>query len=731
MPNINYGLYAFSKRSYLDLERKYLSVKFGQTTKQKISERIKEQEKKSDNKEKVHTLLTFTLGYHENIELDNKVRWDVIKNTVSTENGYALFEQGKVEYDTKNENDKEFLDVNVEEYLTKYGDDFESIVNDKDFLKTLEKYIQFSIKRVTGTGSVLKNPPELRIHQDESRKKMLKNKDNFWMLLQLSARFGKTYTVLEYTQEISEIYKDDDVALLIISKNLGSNNSFKNDAEGIGYNYEIHTVSLFQDEDNIKEQLKRLKYLKGKRIVIVTDEVDQASHTPESRNKINKTLKLLKGDVMNFILMSGTGIDKGMKIIKDSDYSELEVYLEVVTYNDLLSMYSSDPLSPIVKRRFHYFQFDLGVDLLNISQTIKDVEKHDDLIKYLDLGPLKFNSQYGSRYPYEATKAIQVFVSNVTNSDLRLFADSYQDAHPENDVMAICSENNFTNGSAEDKVLRRLRTNGGKNTVIFCCEMSQRSFSVAPIGRVVILKDGPISDASIQKMSRALTYEKGKTMADIVVISASSFNEFTCGLFQLEEGRYTDSKEREGRFQMFYDNNIFIEHIKGGHRKQNILGMLDDYAKFQTQPNFLMQKYVDDENIDLNGIFGFKHKKVASNTCVVKDNALIKSISDEYKENDIKLDTEKIKKLETLCKFLNILPTVSFEIYGTNDIEDIDPSQWRQMFSKFMDRDVFFKNLKYETFKKDLDNGFKVLTKLSDEEKSDKLIELTSLRQQF
>jgi hypothetical protein len=228
-----------------------------------------------------------------------------------------------------------------------------------------------------------------------------------------------------------------------------------------------------------------------------------------------------------------------------------------------------------------------------------------------------------------------------------------------------------------------------------------------------------------------LTYEKGKTMADIVVISASSFNEFTCGLFQLEEGRYSNNKDREERFQMFYDNNIFIEHIKGGHRKQNILGMLDDYAKFQTQPNFLMQKYVDDDMIYLDGIFGFKHKKVTSKTCAVKDNALVKSISDEYKEKDIKLDTEKIKKLETLCKFLNLLPTVSFEIYGTNDIEDIDPSQWRHAFGKFMDRDVFFKNLKYETFKDDLENGFKVLDKLSAEERTEKLKELATLRQQF
>ena len=70
----------------------------------------------------------------------------------------------------------------------------------------------------------------------------------------------------------------------------------------VNYYYVYRTLqTLFLDlkrkEKKVKKELKSLK-LKGKNVIMVTDEVDQASHTNESRTKINSLIDMIDFDVI-------------------------------------------------------------------------------------------------------------------------------------------------------------------------------------------------------------------------------------------------------------------------------------------------------------------------------------------------------------------------------------------------------------------------------------------------
>lgn len=734
-----YHIYAHTQKS--NLEGNYLSIKLGQTVSKTAEGRVSEQEKAEANKHKFYNLLTYEIDYQRHINVDDRIRNRMIDDAVLLDNKNLAFKQGELEYDGKDRN--EFIDVEVSKYIKRHKNKFKSIINDEEFISYIDQKCQEAINKEFKNKKFRRNMPVLRDHQVISVDKMTENMSSTWFLLQYCARYGKTYSTLEYVQRVSK--KHDNLVLLIISKNLASNNSFVISAEGINYNFDIETISLFRSEDNVRESLSSLNYLKGKNVVIVTDEVDQASHTSQSREKINKVLKLLKGNLINFILMSGTGIDKGMKIVKSSPYSDSKkypVFKDMVTYTDLLTFYKGNKHSPIVNRRFHYMKYELGSHLLNISQSIQDLEKHDEVISFLDSGPLKFNKKYHGRHPFEPTRAIQVFISNISNEDLISFSESYQEAHPEINVISMCSNTGWTNGNAENNINRMLRQDA-RNMVIFCCEMGQRSFSIPEINRVLVLKDGELSDASIQKMSRALTWEKKKDVADMFVISGCEFNEFACSVFQKEEGSTLEGKELRDKFYVFFDNNTFVEHFDGKSRiiksDDSKLKILDLYTKYKTKINYFIHKFYLDDNLVLDGV-SFNPTTAKTKTCVVKEEQT-KSLDSSEESSVDELDTimddigaskkdkNYLKKLEMLFNVSLLLPTVSTELCSSNGLDGITTDKWDMYLGKIVPKSIFDLNMKYEKFRNEIDDIFVRFQDLSDDEKTNQLITLSELRQ--
>lgn len=109
---------------------------------------------------------------------------------------------------------------------------------------------------------------------------------------------------------------------------------------------------------------------------------------------------------------------------------------------------------------------------------------------------------------------------STTNKNLSIIVKILSQAL-ENTAVVQVNGNTMTNASAEKKVKEKIEEarNKGMNVLLVSAGMAQRSFSVGEIGTVYLAYDGGSSDATTQKVSRALTPHSEEKIGRVVSLS--------------------------------------------------------------------------------------------------------------------------------------------------------------------------------------------------------------------
>lgn len=556
---------------------------------------------------------------------------------------------------------------------------------------------------------VAKKPPlqliTLRNHQQIVLDEMLEA-DKFFNLLNLAPRFGKTYLILEYAQALTE-QKYDNVYLVIASKNLSSNSSFEDSYNGShkgkpNYEFKLISSSLFVNDEIILEKLDNIP--KNANVILVTDEADLASHSTISREKLRHIKEKL--NVVKQIVMTGTGIYKADKIIRDESIEE-NTFRKTVTYSDLFELSEN-----IVKRNFITAKMTMQEDsmMLNIAQSFAEARRHKKLVPYIDTFLYK-NPDINIS---EDSKVAMVFINTKLNSHLVKFSKEYKSQHPDTIVTTITSEEGYSNKDSERKIKRLLRRNPGKKVVIFSRQMSSRSFSISEIDLVINMADGPLTNASIQKISRGLTQnnENTKKSSNIVLIS---FTDVSLGedLFLSEHENILNETESTiiNKAKRFFSLNDFSSFIFDAteltFENETDYGELfiDKLLKFSDSARYILGRIYDlDLDIDFALNSEKKRKDITKSKKTLQPSKKSESEPKEKKKNE--KDNYKLK--EIYSELLVCLPYISHELLKANTITEligINEKDWDSLipFSK----ESFIQNLENNGFEYQIETLFR------------------------
>ena len=626
-------------------------------------------------------------------------------------------------WDAVNAAGDNFRDYRVHEVLEYQG--YERELNDNgsksEWFKDITlKIVENAIKQVSGLNRVYISV-QLRPHQKSALSLMVKA-DKYFNLLNLAPRFGKTYLILEYAQEMSKKY--DNVVLVVASKSLSSNESFENDAKNVKYDFVIKSSSLFKKDEMITDSLEDVS--DNANVILVTDEADIASHTKKSLAKL-ETIKN-KLNIIKQISMSGTGIYKADKIIKGGATKENTFRLNV-NYTDLLVNSEN-----MVKRNFINIKMDMKIndEILNIRQSFSDSRTFPNLVKYID----NFLYRNSNVNIDEDSQCAMVFVNTETNKNLKNFVREYEVAHPDVHVELVTTSDGHSNRTAQKNIKKIQNKVGNKKLVIFSRQMSSRSFSIPEIDTLLIMEDGLVSNASYQKMSRVLTQNKENTkeVGNIIRISFSDLN-LAEEVFLVEN----ESVESEMTLKIqnfftyndftkivFEDGNIVEKSEISDYYAQNPELFLDQLMKFSDNSKYVLGR-IAGLGVEVSG--DFNNSKTKSVTKSDKTKGKDKKTNDnkDKKPGEPKEESEDLKMLEKYSEIIVCIPTVAKQILGVDTLDDltnVSEQSWDSVLP--IDRDTFIRNLEINGFKDQIESLYRAY-KVENSYTNDKIDQWMSL----
>jgi len=578
----------------------------------------------------------------------------------------------------------------------------------------------------------------LRPWQRETVDEML-DADKKFNLLSLAPRFGKTFTVLEYTKLLAEKLKED-IILVPASKNLSSNASFVKDYTEGGYHVHggfpiLDNASLFRNEDLILEALKS-EIPADTKIVLVTDEADIASHTSISREKLDAIHSNF--NIIKQIAMSGTGIFKAAKIFKD--IPEEDIFFKAINYTELMN-YDFDEL---VKRNFFNIQLDTeeiralnkqlcGDDeYLNIRQALDNAETYPALSTYLR----KFvdDEKFATNLGLQQSDVSMIFLNASTKKKLKEFVKYFENDHPEIKVISITGDDT-TNRQAEAKTKETLdlmkKNEDERKLVIFSMGMGSRSYSIPQIRRVIIVNDGFITPTFLQSSARCLTYnmlDQAPQAADILRVSFERC-EIAPEIFMLENETcgYDDTTiERVTRFlQLNSFINVLLTNKEINTRlwesnETAVMAFIDRTLKFTDSTKYIMSKlYGEGIEVDVEGM---KVKKSAGRTADTSAKNVKGAKDKKEKQKMAKEDEKALEAYVNIIRHLPYLPVLSgHNIQSVNDLKKID---WDFIN---ISKELFFKNMKKDTFKNQIEAIFRAAENKTETEIIEKVYDFAEL----
>jgi len=691
----------------------WLPSKEGLSIEQWWIERIKQQ-RTASNLAKAFPMGCFVVHNNEDTKLDDKIRNFICNLDIHQEVNLEDDGAGK-EWILTNVSDiyeeLNFYPKNVKEILSN------SIFMEKWFNKVKNSKVSYFDDENTS------NPYQLYPWQKDVVLEM-ENSGKDLFLLSLPPRFGKTISILEYLKRRVEqgVYKREELYLLPLSKSLSSNTSFFKDYKRFGFTNWfniVDNISLFKDETKVIHELKQ-RLPENAKVVIVTDEADQASHTDISVNKMKEIIS--EFNIVIRISMTGTGIGKASKIFKGISIDDL-CYIHK-TYTEL-GDYESDTY---VKRNFVNVQHKLADDELNFKQSFDDPIHYDTISKYLYLWTLDNITE--SRLGLQKTEAVMVGINTPTKKRLIEFGDYFKNKYSDEcDVLVLCGK--FTNNAnAEDYTTKHLNTmrknKDMRRLVVFTIDMGSRSYNESRIYRTVLCGDNGLTESKLQLGMRAATPEGGKKICDIIRISLSPFD-MVSEVIMLENETLDYSKKSKKIIKKFVTNNSFLNVVvddSGTITSEQLSDCNEDIGEILDKAN----KFNDTTSFWIPRLFGQGLVVDTNGNTPNKLNSKTKTVSTTL-SNGKKVNTnrnntgmkESEKKLRNYIDISRCIPSIAY-IQGYVDISKfLLEGDWEQNLP--IDKKLFVDNLKIESFYNFIDNSFDRCKGWDEEQHKERLLE--------
>ena len=667
----------------------WLPSKEGQSIEQWWLDRINQQKNASSYTKPIPM---GCFGVHENN--DTKLD-DTIRKYVST----IKYHQ-EVNYEGGNE----WILTNVSdiyEELNFHPTCVDDIINNPEFMKLWFDRIRASKYSYFKNNEIVSRVYKLKQWQQNVVDEMI-GSNKTYHILGLAPRFGKTLTVLDYFKRkiLNSDYSKDKLWLVPVSKSLSSNSSFFNDYKDFGFSkyFNIINTSLFVDDEKIIQTLKE-QIPSDAKIVLITDEGDLASHTTISIDKIESIKNTF--DVVEQIVMTGTGIGKATKIFKGVSIDLInQIY---ITYSEMVEIGGQ-----VVKRNFINVQYDIkkdfDEDVLNIRQSVDDAANHPQLAKYI--GDFTINSGMENRMNLQPTEIVMVFIKPSQNKYLTQLVNVYQNMYSDKvKCLILTGQEGANNRKAENDVKKAydtMRKNGdNRKLIVFSAGIGSRSFSVSKIYREINFCDSELTSATVQEFARVLTYEDNKEVADIIRIGFSPM-ELAEQLYLTENDVPDYSDKSYSRARMFLMNNSFASYDifeNGGIKEEklvpngvddSVIGkFLDKVCKFSDSTKYYMTRWsgeglvIDSEPVRNSS--KAVTKVVNSN---LPNNKKSKDVA--FKNVKIKITAEDERKLQHYVNIVRCIPSIA-NIVGMNTIgQFLNSGYWKNYIN--IDQKLFEQN---------------------------------------
>jgi hypothetical protein len=631
---------------------------------------------------------------------------------------------------------KEWILTRVDDIYKKldfYPTRVDDIFNNEEFMKLWFERIEESKKKYFQDKEQLSKVYNLKKWQDIAVKEMIVS-DKKYHILGLAPRFGKTLTVLDYFKQkvLNGEYSKEELWLIPASKSLSSNASFVNDYDDFGFTRYfniIKDVSLFVDEDKIIERLRKSLPINAK-IVLVTDEADVASHTDISIDKINLIIK--EFDVVEQIVMTGTGIGKATKIFKG--VSSNDIHFHYRTYSEMVEMGDR-----VTKRNIINLQYDITKDfgdekVLNIRQTANNPLNHPQLAKYI--GELTVNPLVEKMMNLRPTEIVIVFIRPDKNKFLHGLVDEYQNMYSDKvKCMVLTSQNQQNNRTAEKNVKKTYndmrKVGDTRKLIVFSTgDIGSRSFSVSKIYREINFCDSELTSATLQEFARAVTWEEGKEVADIIRVGFTDMN-LAEELYLMENEVPDYSPKSYSTARKYLLCNTFSDwKVSDGEWSENVLvpdgvddevigKFLDSVCEFTDSTSYIMTRILD-ENLIIDTEDGGRSPKPI--TKIVNDSVPSSNKSKSINKNgNNKRTAEENRKLKQYINISRCIPSIA----GINNIENINEFLKSGLWKEYLNinQKLFEENYNQsEEFKGIIDGLFRQSLNKNKEEHKKRLI---------
>ncbi len=661
-----------------EIDGKWMLVKNGRTSRD-IDTRVKEQVSAAglSNPQVVHRC---SVEDNTDVELDNKIRNYLHTKFSTTAMDWKEYDR-PVGKDNKKGGGKEWSWVYVEDILNKIGTSLSDplILENEEFLTLISERIhkskQEALKNILGDDNVV-IPITLRPWQQLVFDEML-GANKKYNLLSLAPRFGKTLLILEHAKYLANIHSG--LYLCPLSKDLSSNNSFVKDYDDFGYNNSkykfnmLRDISLYLEDDKLIDNMESVVPV-GSKIYIVTDEADLKSNTKESRKRLD--LIKSKYDVVTQVSMSGTNIGRASKIF--IDVPDSEIFYKKLTYTEMYAMGGE-----VVKRNFVNVQYDLesyGLPVLKIREAFAQPKHYNRIGEYLI--DWFDNTDYDVQFDLQDTNVVMAFIECERKADLDAFVKGFETTYKDRVECVILTGDYTTNGKAENatnKKIKEMKQNGTwgkKKLVTFSIGMGSRSYSISENYRTLVMKDGPVTYADIQKYHRSYTWEKGKKIADTIRIGFTPVD-LVSEVFMLENETIGYDKQPQVRRFLKYNNFTDVtisQHEDIVHRYQSdvdkdVLDVIDRTLKFTDKSSYLVSRtYGYGIKVDVDG---------KTNRVISKKNKTTKTNSKQTTKKKTKQPKEDEKALKAYWNHIRCIPS----IMKLNNIDSIDKllnwSDWK------------------------------------------------------
>jgi hypothetical protein len=353
-----------------------------------------------------------------------------------------------------------------------------------------------------------------------------------------------------------------------IGKNLTSQNSANTDNDEFGVVPEMVTASIhgndyaLEDGDSaivnrVVAKIDTANTL-NKQIIFYVDEVDDASHTKNSRAVITPVVNHYKklGKFARIVTMSGTRIYRGEKILND---------LTTNTIKSLsLEYYEMQLLQPetTCKRNFRSINYytEKG-NLVSISDAMKNKEQgHKSLATCVVnlLGTNKFEFVVNTKFPHWFAKFATVGKDNANK--LCDYMNRNHTVIENREYFFAAINGDFTKSEdAQDYCNTIIEENPGKTCVFISQGMATTSFSVKPIGNSVVFTDNELTSDDIQALHRSATWTEGKTDCNMIVVTTNDSKELAFDDPFEDETKIAKTREEKIQIlRVLLDNNSMI-----------------------------------------------------------------------------------------------------------------------------------------------------------------------------